>query len=289
MSQIFYPKEALPRNGAALRIMSVNLLAERWSESHWCRERLPMPERAEAFGELICAALPDAVGLQETDQVWAKNLPPVLERIQEKTSAEYQWLFSEAEGKVNLSGILYRSDLYEAFDPEYRYAPYWRKEKYPYNIREYVWVRLREKTSGAEIWLVNTHWGIGNEERMADAKAQSAVVQNLLKQNTPVICTGDYNSTPDTEAYRFFRKHTSLFSAKEEARAEGSLLNETDGTGWVGRERTRTDNQIDHIFYSEGLRVLRYATMQGGNLLYLSDHSPQIADFEYTKKGGTGL
>lgn len=289
MSQTFLPKEALPRSGVALRIMSANLLAGRWTNSHWCRERLPMPARAEAFGELLCAVLPDAVGLQETDQIWVENLPTVLEQVRSETSAEYQWLFSKVDGKVNLSGILYRSDRYEALSHDYRYAPYWNPKNYPYNIREYVWVRLREKTSGMEFWLVNTHWGTKEEERIADADAQSTVVQSLSKHKIPIVCTGDYNSTPDTEAYRLFRDQTSLFSAKEAARATGCLLNETDGTGWVGRERTRTDNQIDHIFYSEGFRVLRYATMQGGNLLYLSDHLPQVADFEPIKKGGDVL
>ena len=285
MNPIIIPKEALPRENGVFRVMSANVLAGRYSGAHWCRECLPMPERAELFAEVLRASLPDVAGVQEGDVAWTQNLPPYLDRLKEEAGADYGWLFTEINGRQNLTNLLYRRDLYEVEESGHRISPYWlSEEKYrqkDYIIRVYVWARFRAKNSpDRAFYLVNTHWGF-SDECIVDAEAEGETVRGLLTAGIPVFCTGDYNQSPQAAAYQAFLQATPLRSAKETARAEGRLVNDTDGCGWCGRERTRATQQIDHIFYSAGVEVLRYATLTGNELIRLSDHSPQIADFQF--------
>ena len=63
-----------------------------------------------------------------------------------------------------------------------------------------VWARFKEKKEGKELYFFNTHLG-GDVARFESAK----LLRNKIDQMTdglPVIVTGDFNSTPDSEAYR---------------------------------------------------------------------------------------
>ena len=129
MNPIIIPKEALPRENGVFRVMSANVLAGRYSGSHWCLECLPMPERAELFAEVLRASLPDVAGVQEGDVAWTQNLPPYLDRLKEETGADYGWLFTEINGRQNLTNLLYRRDLYEVEESGHRISPYWLSEE----------------------------------------------------------------------------------------------------------------------------------------------------------------
>ncbi|GAB4451741.1 MAG: endonuclease/exonuclease/phosphatase family protein [Armatimonadaceae bacterium] len=138
------------------------------------------------------------------------------------------------------------------------------------------WVRLRERETGLEFFVFNTHFDhVGN---IAREKAANLLLEKMpqIAGNRPLILTGDFNLGPETPPIR--RLSASLRHAREhtELPPYGPV-----GT-FSGFDVTRPlETAIDHIFVSRGIRVLKYAVLPDQwNQRYPSDHLPVAVKLE---------
>ena len=274
--------------GTDLRIMTSNVLAARWGEDYGGSEAEewgiastpPVAQRAEIYAAVLASCQPDVVGVQESDQKWIDTLPMYLEILKTDYQLEYTWLFYDFQKKETFTTVLYRSDKYELLESDIFNHSYWNKPLY--NLRLHEWVRLREKEDPShEFILVNTHWAWENEEwTKGSVDAQIEVVNDLKQRyDVPIFCTGDFNCNPTMEEYARFRAETNVQSTREQAIENGVLANNVAGCNGVGVPRNAGGNYIDHIFGYGSYEVLKYETVLG-KAIWISDHSPHIADIK---------
>ena len=157
-------------------------------------------------------------------------------------------------------------------------------------MRNVTWARFKAKNGSVEYIHANTHWGwneyndagelTGNEGDLSGK--ENAEIMNTLKSrfNLPVFCTGDYNSKPEAENMLNYLALADLQSLRLQAKDAGVLANKISGCGLVGSGRGE-GNYIDHIIGYGNYTVLRYETVTGSMVHWMSDHSPQFADVKF--------
>ncbi|MCU6499056.1 endonuclease/exonuclease/phosphatase family protein [Rugamonas sp. A1-17] len=136
-----------------------------------------------------------------------------------------------------------------------------------------TWARLRDKPTGQVFVVLNAHFD--HEGVVARRESAQLLLQRgrALAGTLPLIVMGDFNSTPDSEAY------ATIGAALRDARAISqtapygpvATFNDFDVTK-PARER------IDYIFLSPQWQVLRYAVLTDSvDARYPSDHFPVVA------------
>ena len=138
-----------------------------------------------------------------------------------------------------------------------------------------TWARLKEKTSGKIIFVLNTHLDhIGKIARRESVK----LIQNKIKlysKKLPVIVTGDFNANPESEVIKNMTdKHNPLHL--NDSRALSPVVN---GPAWsfhdFGRIPPEKRELIDYIFLKNKINVLQYEVIDGTqNDNFISDHNP---------------
>jgi len=136
------------------------------------------------------------------------------------------------------------------------------------------WAKFREKNTDKTFWFFNVHFDHqGIIARIESGKLMVKMIKLIAKDN-PVICTGDFNSTPDTEQIK------TLSSLLNDSRK----VTQSPPYGPEGTFNSRFANpvgagRIDYIFVSNGIQVLKYASVTDNDgKYYPSDHLPVIAD-----------
>ncbi|GJI93901.1 endonuclease [Duganella caerulea] len=135
-----------------------------------------------------------------------------------------------------------------------------------------TWARLRDKPTGQVFVVLNAHFD--HEGVVARRESAQLLLQRgrALAGALPLIVMGDFNSTPDSEAY------ATIGAALRDARAISqtppygpvATFNDFDVTK-PARER------IDYIFLSPQWQVLRYAVLTDSvDARYPSDHFPVV-------------
>lgn len=275
-------------DGTDLRIMTSNVLASRWGEDYHGNPTLaatipPADQRAEIYAAVLANYQPDVVGIQETDYKWGVYLPQYLETLKTVYGIEYTWVYPDINGVPNLTGILYRSDKLNLIKSDFFDYSFW-DPNYPYHLRSIAWGLFREKSASArEFVLASTHWsGPENPEMAAACISEETELVNKLKKeyNVPVFCTGDFNHKQDSEGVAKFLEATGMRESMRVAKENGTLVNYIGGCANVGQPR-QSETYIDHIFGYGNFSVLRYETILGNRVVWLSDHSPQIADIKF--------
>ncbi|MFT3790687.1 MAG: endonuclease/exonuclease/phosphatase family protein [Rudaea sp.] len=135
------------------------------------------------------------------------------------------------------------------------------------------WAKLRDRVSGKHFFVFNVHFDHeGDVARRESAKLMLRKIREIAGGDT-VICTGDFNSTPDTEQIRTMK--TALRDARE-ASAEPPYGPE--GTFEDFKLDSKLPERIDYIFVSRGVDVLKYATLTDSvEARFPSDHLPVVA------------
>ncbi len=139
------------------------------------------------------------------------------------------------------------------------------------------WVCLRDRATKKEFWHFNTHFD--HQGTVARAKSAEIILQKIaaIAGNNTFFLTGDFNLTPDTAPIQ--RLSAALRNARTatETKPDGPI-----GT-WNGFDTNRTlDTQIDYIFVSPQVKVLRYAVLTDKRgLRYPSDHCPVTIKAEF--------
>ena len=137
-----------------------------------------------------------------------------------------------------------------------------------------TWAKFKDLQSGQAFYFFSVHFDHeGVEARRQSGHLMVAKIREIA-QNAPVICVGDFNSTPDTEQIK------ALQGPLRDARAAST----TPPYGPVGTFQAfdlaaPLADRIDYIFVSPGSQVLSYAVLTDSlRGRYPSDHFPVVAD-----------
>lgn len=238
------------------------------------------PHRRGALTSLVAYYAPDLVGMQEVllhqKQRVEADLPAYrfvgVARDDGKDKGEYSPLgFRRDRFALVASGTFWLSPTPDVPGKGWDAA-------YP---RVASWARLTDKTARRSLLVVNTHMDhVGTTARLEGARQIRRWIGANRKPGDNVILMGDFNSPADSPAHAAITDATpgqiALRDTIEISRAPhfGPL-----GTFTGFRIEQNEPSPIDHIFVSDGVAVLRHATLTqqtGGKLP--SDHYPVLAD-----------
>lgn len=144
-----------------------------------------------------------------------------------------------------------------------------------------TWAVLKDKTTGKELIVMNTHFDhIGKQARIESAKLLKQKARDLAGK-LPLILTGDFNLVPESEAIK------TLI----EPNGDNTLINTSSISAYsYGPDWTTCgfDNRpfgerkvIDYIFVKGVKKVNKYAVLaEMLNDIFLSDHCPVFAQVE---------
>lgn len=261
---------ALAAPPIALRAMTFNLrFASNESPNAW-------PDRRPVMQHLLEKESPDVFGTQE-------GLYQQLRDIAADLPA-YEWIGLGRGGgsRDEFAAIFFKRERFEpvAFDhfwlsdtPEVIGSITWG----PHYRRMVTWVRLRERSSGREFYVWNTHFD--HEVEIARQKAAELIRSRIekLEPKLPLILLGDFNCAAGRSvAYDTLTKSAKLADTWMLAmHRENEALNSFHDYKPALSERTR----IDWILAQPPVNVKRAAivTYHEGTQ-YPSDHFPVEAD-----------
>lgn len=257
---------------APLTVQSFNvrLHVESDGENAW-------PHRVDAVVAILTRA--DLVGVQEA-------LPEMLEDIDARAPG---WarigVGRNARGGGEFSAIYYRSDRFDLLDS----GTFWLSETpdEPGSVgwdaalpRICTWGRLRDRRTGTVFVHANTHFDHQGERARRESARLLVARLGEIAGDAPLVLTGDFNVTPDTETYRI------LAAAFSDARVSSHLAAVGTAATWNAFGRTDLTDRIDFVFVSSEVFVVRFETLDGtiGDVLgtdnprYPSDHFPVNAE-----------
>ena len=256
---------------APLRVMSFNLRNDdpRDGENGW-------PIRFPRIAETLHFYRPDVLGCQEAFDRQVKKLAGAL--------PDYKWVGvgrDDGKTKGEYAPIFYNAARLEAVDG----GTFWLSPT-PDKVgsvgwdavlpRIATWARFRDKLDGGREFLVfNAHLDhVGETARGESAKLIVARAAKIAA-GLPLVVTGDFNSGPDTGAYRTMAEHLT------DARAIAETTLGPAGTFGTFAPTGKPAPRIDYIFVSAGAAVRRFATLtQAWDGRHASDHFPILADVD---------
>jgi endonuclease/exonuclease/phosphatase family metal-dependent hydrolase len=179
------------------------------------------------------------------------------------------------------TAIFYREEKYKLLDSGsfwFSETPYVKESKswdamFP---RIASWCKFRDKKTGVEFYFFNTHF----DHRGEIARQHSAIILtrqiDSITRNLPVIVTGDFNSTPNSIAFKNILESGKLKDAREvsEMPHYGPI---NTAFGFQVSDKAK-GVRIDFIFVNNKITVSEHATItdqQDGR--YYSDHLPVLA------------
>ncbi|MGB9862178.1 MAG: endonuclease/exonuclease/phosphatase family protein [Candidatus Saccharicenans sp.] len=228
--------------------------------------------RRDAAADLIRSRRVDLVGTQE---VLHNQLDDFLERL-----PEYGYLgVGREDGRSagEFSAILFRKDRFQVL----RSGNFWLSEtpEVPGSKgwdaaceRIVTWAIFKEKANNIRFAFFNTHFDhVGQEAR----KQSALLLLRRLKQmagTLPVIVTGDFNATPESEPVRIILGDGCLVDSREVAQ-------KVSGPAWsfhgFGRVPETERSLIDYVLVSHHFRVVEYLNISDRpDEVYYSDHNP---------------
>lgn len=140
-----------------------------------------------------------------------------------------------------------------------------------------TWAKFKDRQSGQDFIHLNTHFDHRGD--VARVRSAQLILDKLaiLSDDLPVVVTGDFNLTPDTDAYATMTSGLDDTKFKSE-----SLPHGPDGTfGGFTVELGESTDRIDYVFVGDGVKVLRYGVVSDQwNDVYPSDHLPVLAEIK---------
>lgn len=234
--------------------------------------------RKDAAAQLIKDQSPDIVGAQE---VLAHQLNDLKAALPDYSSVGV----GRADGKDGgeFSPVLYNNKKFDEVKSGY----FWLSESPEVAgskgwdgacERIASWVVLNDKTTGKQVFAINTHLD------HVGVVARSEGVKLLLKESKelgeglPVIMTGDFNATPESDVIKAVidpAGSNSLVHSRDvalEKKGSGGTFND------FGRIVPEDREFIDYIFVSKTVKVLEHDILpEKLNDQYVSDHVAVVA------------
>lgn len=235
------------------------------------------PNRKEKAASMIRFHEPDIVGVQEALKGQVLDLA--------ETLPDYDWTgVGRDDGleKGEYMAIFYRRDRFRILKD----GTFWLSEtpERPSKgwdaawTRTATWVEFLDRQSGQTFFHFNTH--LDNQGEVARLEGAGLLLDKIahLREDRPVVVTGDFNCHPESPPYRLLT-------------SEASPLRDTktlSKTPHHGPSRTFTKFSldalktsappIDFIFVSSAFRVAKHATLSDSFDGYFpSDHFPVMA------------
>ena len=146
------------------------------------------------------------------------------------------------------------------------------------------WIKLKDRSTNKEIYYFNTHFDHrGENARRESARLILNRIQQMAGSSIPVILTGDFNATPQSNAYRTLITNSPLIDAKLSSQ---SAHTGPDGTWSTFNARSTIGDRIDYIFVtSSHFQVLNHAHLTDSyDHSYPSDHLPALTELIYQNK-----
>lgn len=141
------------------------------------------------------------------------------------------------------------------------------------------WAKFEDKDAKNVFYVFNAHFDHqGVVARQESGKLMVEKIKEIAK-DAPVICTGDFNSTPDTEQIKALS--TLLHDAYSVTKLPpyGPI-----GTTNAFRFTAPMKNRIDYVFVSKHFEVSKYAVLTDAkDQRYPSDHLPVVATVRFIK------
>jgi endonuclease/exonuclease/phosphatase family metal-dependent hydrolase len=186
----------------------------------------------------------------------------------------------DGKDKGEHSAIVYKKNKFKILDS----GNYWLSETpdRPSNGWDAIrykricsWAKFKDKNTGKTFYFFNVHFD--HQGAIARKESGKLMVQKIkeIAKDAPVICTGDFNSTPETEQIKVMSEF--LFNSREvsEMKPYGPT-----GTTNSAFSHPFTTACIDYIFVSAHFKVSKYAVLTDLRTAqyFPSDHLPVVAD-----------
>jgi endonuclease/exonuclease/phosphatase family metal-dependent hydrolase len=240
---------------------------------------LPWSERLPEIRERIMGYAPDLLGLQEME---SDNDIKAIVPLDRYTLVSYH-LGSLQYGD---SALLYKTVRFEQLDS----GQLWLgpNPELPMSlgfsplamIRYSNWVLLREKSTGFTFMFVNTHF-----DNAGKNKEPSAILFHdriaRLSAGIPMIVSGDFNTTANTD--RYYR-----FTGSKDHPALLENIYDIFKNKPLGESASHPDKLIDHILVGGPCKVnvdqWLVDTRKLNNGQQMSDHNPVFAQLNFSSK-----
>ena len=119
------------------------------------------------------------------------------------------------------------------------------------------WGKFKIKKGGYSFWFFNLHMDhIGVKARLQSAYLVLDKIKTMCNSEAFVL-TGDFNMDQTSEGYKVFSGSTIMMDSYDLA----EIRYAPTGTFNNFNPNLKTNSRIDHIFVSDGIRVLRYGVL----------------------------
>ena len=249
--------------GADLRIMSFNILAELWDDD----AKATLPGRDKYVADILLSYLPDVAALQENTPMW-------YELLEERLKGVYQYaIYKSPSGAPAYTTIMYNTHTTELI--ECTATIY--SVRNSTSSRLLTVARMRRKSDGAEYIVTNTHWDITDDKRQVQWKENADHINDLLEQyDVPIFACGDYNSN-EKDLFAKFLESTKMTDPRYNAATVVNAGRTTHGLSLYA-DAASDALCIDHIAVREGQDVLFYNRLTFKEAIDASDHCPIYID-----------
>lgn len=277
----------------SLRVMTFNMLCG------WCAPIRygTWGEREAGFTDTLQRARPDLLAVQELMtagqlETVTQALPDLRPYFRTRTLNYYDSivLFNRTRFELLRSG-----DFWLSAEPDAGIGWGWVTSV----PRMTVWVKLRDKNSGAEFYFVGAHM----DNNRVNKRPSAELIRRRLAAfgEAPVILAGDFNSKPGSESLAILmgkdagdREFFNSFDLAEQREAVGNAQ-----PGWAfgctdHKPKDFPGCRIDHVLLSNGVdwRVGRYSidfSRYGWRENFISDHRAVWADIMMSVPDPTAL
>ena len=141
------------------------------------------------------------------------------------------------------------------------------------------WAKFLDNDTKNEFYVFNVHFDHqGVVARRESGKLMVEKIKEIAK-DAPVICTGDFNSTPDTEQIKSMSTFLNDAYSITKLPPYGPV-----GTFNSFNFNAPFKNRIDYVFVSDHFEVSKYAALTDAkDQRYPSDHLPVVATVRFLK------
>lgn len=141
-----------------------------------------------------------------------------------------------------------------------------------------LWAKFKDKSTTKEFYHFNSHFdNTGDIARIESAKLLLSRIK-LVAKDFPIIATGDFNSSQNSETYRIL---TSTVFCADSYKWSGQIDNANWGTynNYMFSTSPASSTRIDHLFFSPNNSNVSYWKIVNNaySEKYPSDHFPVMA------------
>ncbi len=221
----------------------------------------------------------DIIGTQE---VLANQLADLKERLPEYTAIGVGRDDGKEDGEFN--ALFFRTNRFEMLES----GTFWLSETPEVAgsrgwdgacNRIATWARLKDRATGKTLLALNTH--LDHRGRVARREGISLMFEkvNELSQGAPVIVTGDFNSTPESDVIA----HVTDVNDPNHLTNSREIAQVVYGPKWsfhdFGSIPYESRPLIDYVFVRGNMNVNRYGVLaETDSEEFLSDHSPVLVN-----------